>query len=138
MSLVLDTGPLIALLNTGDPDHARCADLLANTTEDLVIPSPVMVEVDYWCRKLLGPEALEVLVEDIGAGAYRWFELDTGTMRRAVEMTIRYRDLDLGYVDAAVVATCEALDEDKVVSLDRRHFSVVRPVHRPSLRVLPG
>lgn len=45
--------------------------------------------------------------------------------------------LDLGYVDAAVVATCEFLDADRVMSLDRRHFSVVRPSHRPSLRVLP-
>ncbi len=137
MSLVLDTGPLVALLNSGDPDHGRCVTLLASSQEDLVIPAPVLVEVDYWCRKLLGQEALDVLVDDIASGAYRWFELDTTMMRRAVEIGARYRDLDLGYVDAAVVAVCEFLDEDKVVSLDRRHFSVIRPAHRPSLRVLP-
>lgn len=137
MSLVLDTGPIIALLNTGDPDHRRCLDLVSTTGEDLVIPSPVMVEVDYWCRKLLGSEVAEVLADDIISGAYRWFELDTAAMRRAVEIGRQYRDLDLGFVDAAVVATCELLDEDRVVSLDRRLFSIVRPAHRPSLRVLP-
>lgn len=137
MSIVLDTGPIVALLNAGDPDHERCAAVIASTKEDLVVPSPVMVEVDYWCRKLLGTETLDVFVEDIAAGAYRWFELDIAGMRRAVELEHQYRDLDLGYVDAAVVATCELLDTDRVMSLDRRHFAVVRPAHRPSLRVLP-
>lgn len=137
MSLVLDTGPIIALLNSDDPDHRRCLDLVSTTQEDLVIPSLVMVEVDYWCRKLLGPEAADVLADDITSGAYRWFEIDTAAMRRAVEIGKQYWDLDLGFVDASVVATCELLDEDRVVSLDRRHFSIIRPAHRPSLRVLP-
>ncbi len=137
MSLVLDTGPIIALLNSGDPDHRRCLELVAATEEDLVIPSPVMVEVDYWCRKLLGPDVAEVLADDITSGAYRWFEIDAAAMKRAVAIGRQYWDLDLGFVDAAVVTTCELLDEDRVVSLDRRHFSVIRPAHLPSLRVLP-
>lgn len=137
MSLVLDTGPIIALLNAGDPDHERCAALLTFADEDLIIPAPVMVEVDYWCRKLLDLEALEVLTEDITAGAYRWFELGVTGNRRAVELEMTYRDLGLGYVDAAVVSTCELLDEDRVVTLDRRHMAVVRPGHRPFLRLLP-
>ena len=137
MSLVLDTGPIIALLNAGDPDHERCAALLAVADEDLVIPAPVMVEVDYWCRKLLDLETLEVLVDDISAGAYRWFELGVGGTRRAVELEKSYRDLGLGYVDAAVIATCELLDEDKMVTLDRRHMGMVSPGHRRFLRLLP-
>jgi len=54
MSLVLDTGPILALLDRDDPDHARCVALVDGTAEDLVVPAPVLVEVDYWCRKLLG------------------------------------------------------------------------------------
>jgi predicted nucleic acid-binding protein len=137
MSLVLDTGPIVALLNARDPDHERCAALVAGAHEDLVIPAPVMVEVDYWCRKLLDLITLEILADDIAAGAYRWFELGVSGNRRAVELVKAYRDLDLGYVDAAVIATCELLDEDRVVTLDRRHMATVRPAHRPFLRLLP-
>jgi len=137
VSLVLDTGPIVALLNAGDPDHQRCAQLISDTDEDLVIPAPVLVEVDYWCRKLLGLEALEVLVDDIAAGAYRWFELGPEENRRVIELEQKYRDLDLGYVDAAVIATCEYLDEDRVVTLDRLHIGTVRPGHRPFLRLIP-
>jgi len=136
MSLVLDTGPIVALLNARDPDHERCAALLSGAHEDFVIPAPVMVEVDYWCRKLLDLETLEVLAEDIAAGAYRWFEIGISGNRRAVELVRAYRDLGLGYVDAAVIATCELLDEDRVVTLDRRHMATVRPAHRPFLRLL--
>ena len=56
MALIVDTGPLVAVHNRRDPDHARCVDLLGNSDEDLVIPAPVLVEVDYWLRKLAGIE----------------------------------------------------------------------------------
>src|SRR2546426_612938 len=39
--------------------------------EDLVVPPCVLVEVDYWTRKLLGSESWDVVVEDIASGAYR-------------------------------------------------------------------
>ncbi|HKX76810.1 MAG TPA: PIN domain-containing protein [Acidimicrobiia bacterium] len=137
MSLVLDTGPIVALLNAGDPDHHRCAQLLADTHEELVIPTPVLVEVDYWCQKLLDLRAFRILVEDIAAGAYHCFELGVTGLQRALELEDTYRDLNLGFVDAAVVATCELLDEDRVVTLDRRHLGTVRPGHRPYLQLLP-
>jgi predicted nucleic acid-binding protein len=51
VTLVLDTGPIVAALNKGDKDHRRCAALLAGA-DDLLIPSPILVEVDYWLIKL--------------------------------------------------------------------------------------
>src|SRR5919201_5963883 len=46
--LVLDTGPLLALLDADDPDHARSVAMVDEAREDLVIPTCVLVEVDYW------------------------------------------------------------------------------------------
>jgi predicted nucleic acid-binding protein len=43
----------------------------------------------------------------------------------------------LGAVDASVVATAERLGERQVMTLDRRHFSVVRPQHAEALELLP-
>ncbi len=137
MSLILDTGPIIALLNAGDRDHERCRALLQDTDEELVIPAPVLVEVDYWCRELLDLDVFKVLVEDIAAGAYRHFQLEEQSLLRVMELEDTYRDLDLGFVDAAVIATCELFDEDRLVTLDRRHMATVRPGHRPFLHLLP-
>jgi predicted nucleic acid-binding protein len=137
VALVLDTGPILALLDAGDPAHARSVAMIEEVREDLVLPACVLVEVDYWTRKLLGQEAWEVFVEDVASGAYRLEPLTLEDLERAAELERQYGDLDLGLVDASVIALCERLDEPKVATLDRRDFSVVRPRHCDHLRLLP-
>lgn len=138
MPLVLDTGPVLALLDAGDPDHDRCVSLVEERGEDLVIPATVLVEVDYWVLELLGHQAWGVFVEDVARGAYRLAKLEPDDLSRAAEIERAYRELDLGLVDASVIALCERLDEPKVATLDRRDFSVVRPRHCEVLEMLPA
>jgi hypothetical protein len=137
MALVLDTGPILALLDAGDPAHAPSVAMVDETREDLVVPTCVLVEVDYWTQKLLGHEIWDVFVEDVMAGAYRVEPLTLEDLKRASELERTYRHLDLGLVDASVIALCERLGETKVATLDHRDFSVVRPRHCASLRLLP-
>ncbi|MBX3028621.1 MAG: PIN domain-containing protein [Chloroflexi bacterium] len=137
MALILDTGPILALLDAGDPDHRRCLAMVEAVGEDLVIPAPVLVEVDYWVLKLLGHDAWTTFVEDIDRGAYRVHHLDANDLVRIAILERTYATLDLGFVDTAVIVTCERLDEPKVATLDRRDFSVVRPRHRDHLVLLP-
>lgn len=137
MALVLDTGPILALLDAGDPDHRRCVSLVESVDEPLVVPATVLVEVDYWVIKLLGHEAWSVFLEDLAEGAYRLENIGEVDLVRAAELERTYADLDLGLVDASVIALCERLDEPKVATLDRRDFAVVRPRHRDTLEILP-
>jgi predicted nucleic acid-binding protein len=137
VALVLDTGPILALLDAGDPAHERSVAMIENVREDLVVPTCVLVEVDYWTRKLLGTESWDVFVEDVAEGAYRLEPLTLGDLERASELERAYANLDLGLVDASVIALCERLNEPKVATLDRRDFSVVRPRHCEALRLLP-
>lgn len=136
MTLILDTGPIVAALNEQDPDHSRCADLLAGA-RDLLVPSPVLVEVDYWLIKLGGTKIWADFVADINRGAYRVAHPTDADLARAAELEQTYEDLDLGLVDACTVALCERLGETAVATLDQRHFSVVRPRHCTHLTLLP-
>ncbi len=136
MTLILDTGPIVAALNAGDRDHERCARLI-ESADDLLIPSPVLVEVDYWLMKLAGPAAWSDFVADIRRGAYRIEHPTESDLERAAELETTYRDLDLGLVDAVVVALCERTGQTRLATLDRRHFSVVRPSHCDALTLLP-
>lgn len=56
---------------------------------------------------------------------------------RMAELAERYADLGLGGTDASVVAIAERLGIDKIATLDRRHFSVVRPRHVEAFTLLP-
>ena len=137
MALILDTGPLYASLDRSDDDHSACRGLIESAAEPLVIPAPVLVEVDYWIHRRLHPGVLVALIDDIREGAYQMEDLTAGDYRRIRELCDRYADLDIGFVDAAVMAVVERLDEPKLATLDHRHFSVVRPLHRESIALLP-
>jgi predicted nucleic acid-binding protein len=137
MTLVLDTGPIVAALNEKDPDHKPCAALLSDA-DDLLIPSPILVEVDYWLVKLGGAQVWVDFVADITRGAYRVMHPTDADLARAAELESTYHDLDLGLVDASLIALCERLDQTTVATLDHRHFSVVRPHHCDRLTLLPG
>ncbi len=138
MSLVLDTGPVLALLDADDPAHARCVALLDEIDEPLIVVAATLVEIDYWIRKRLQPEVWSIFVEDIVSGSYLLDHLSADDLTRVAELETTYADLDLGMVDAAVIATCERLAERKVATLDHRHFSVVRPRHCANLILLPA
>jgi predicted nucleic acid-binding protein len=136
VTLVLDTGPVVAALNRSDPDHARCAALIEGGG-DLVVPGAALVEIDYFLVMLGGVSAWEHFTQEIERGAYRVIHPTDAEIARAGRLERQYEDLGLGFVDASVIALCERLGEEKVATLDHRHFSVVRPSHCQFLTLLP-
>lgn len=137
MALVLDTGVLYAALDTTDPDHERSAELLEGASERLVIPAPVLVELDYWVRKFASEDAWLAFCEDVHAGAYALYPFDASLLLSAAQLQAKYADLPLDLVDAVVFTTCETISERKVATLDRRHFTVLRTRDGKALEILP-
>lgn len=137
MALVLDTGPLLAAIDRSDPDHERCRNLIERAGEPRVVPAPVVVELDYWCRTKLTQDDFLVFLDDAVAGAFQIEELGRADYSRAREVQAVYADNRIGFVDAAVLALVERLAENKLATLDHRHFSVMRPAHVRALRLLP-
>lgn len=137
MALILDSGPLLAAIDAADPDHQACAGLLTEASEDLVVPALVLAELDYWCGRRLGPGAWLTFLDDVIAGAFRVESPSRADLARCRELQHEYADLDLGVVDACVIALAERLGEPKVATLDHRHFGVVRPRHVIALELRP-
>ena len=137
MALVLDTGVIFAALDQTDADHLACDKLIAESEEQLVIPGPVLVELDYMVRKHAGVDAWLTFCEDVAAGGYAVFRVDAPLVEQAAQIQARFADQPIGFVDASVVATCEALGENKVATLDHRHFSILRTKDGEALELLP-
>lgn len=138
MALILDTGPLLAAMDRSDRDHVACAQLLESTTEQLVLPAPILPELDYWFHKGIGPEALLALLDEIVRGIFRVEELRPTDYQRVGSLLDEYADLRVGFVDAAVLAIVERLGEPKLATLDRRHFTIMRPRNVDALELLPA
>ncbi|MHB8533630.1 MAG: type II toxin-antitoxin system VapC family toxin [Solirubrobacteraceae bacterium] len=137
MALILDTGPLYASLDRRDGDHARCRRLIETCSEALVIPSPVLPELDYLVSDRMGTGPMLALLSDIERSAYLVMDLAAEDYRRVRELVDQYADQAIGFVDAAVLAITERLGEPKLATLDRRHFAVLRPRHVDALELLP-
>ena len=83
MALVLDTGPLYALLDRDDADHGASRELIEISSEPLVVPAPVLVEVDQLVSRRLYSGIFFTLLDDIEAGALSVAALLTEDYARA-------------------------------------------------------
>lgn len=137
MALILDTGPLYASLDRRDEHHQSARALLQATRERLVIPAPVLVEVDYLLTRRRRPDGMIHLLDDIKAGAYSIEALEHDDYWRIADICERYADANVGFVDAAVLSIVERLREPKLATLDHRHFRLLQPRHVAALELLP-
>lgn len=136
MTLICDTGVVYAGLVRRDHAHDACAALLSNR-DDVVIPAPVLVEID-WLGRSRGARAVTGLVlRSVADGSVQIADLETADYRRVAEILDQYADLLLEYVDAAVVAIAERLEQTVIATLDRRHFSAVKPAHCEAFTLVP-
>jgi hypothetical protein len=137
VALILDAGPLYASLDRNDRRHRACRRLLEEAREPLVIPAPILAEVDYLVHARLHAGVFLALLDDIIAGAYAVEDLQPVDYVRIRELCDQYADADIGFVDAAVLAVVERLNEPKVATLDHRHFGLLRPRHVDALQLVP-
>jgi uncharacterized protein len=132
---VVDAGPLYATADSDDQDHHRSRMVLARADLRLVVPALVVAEATYFVGQRLGATAESGFLRGIA-------ELDVEAPSsedfiRIAELVEQYSDFPLGGTDASVVALAERLDASTIVTLDRRHFSAVKPRHRDAFELLP-
>lgn len=135
-TLVCDASVVYACLNPRDRSHDACVELLASSPST-TIPSPVIVEVDWLARSRDVPRATEELLGSIEDGSVSVLDLDAEDYARVRVLLGAYADLGLEYVDAAVVALAERLEQTTIGTLDHRHFSVVKPLHCETFTIVP-
>jgi predicted nucleic acid-binding protein len=83
VALICDTGPLYAALDRDDADHEACAALLNERADDLLVPAPVLVEVDWLASRRLGPKPFSALLTDVADGRLVVADLVAADYRRA-------------------------------------------------------
>ncbi len=127
--LIVDTGPLVAAADRDDRHHVQYRDLLNTDPGPFITTSMVIAEAAYLLDRRLGPSAEVALYDSVLDGGLRIESLTADDWRRVRELVDQYRDLPLGGTDASLVAIAERLTAARVATIDRTHFSVVRPSH---------
>ena len=102
----------------------------------LLVPSPVLGEIDYLLQSRVGPHAGVTFLKSFGGNGFHVAEIEEGDISRIAELVEQYVSLPLGIVDAAVIAIADNLTE--IATVDRKHFSIVRPRHVSRHPQFPG
>ncbi|HUF22994.1 MAG TPA: PIN domain-containing protein [Vicinamibacterales bacterium] len=123
MPLVLDTGIVYAYYDRSDGWHARAKALVLEESGGLVLPAPVIPEVDHLLRHRIGLKACRVFYDGLVDGSYIVATLPSEGYARVVALNRQYDDL--GFVDAAVIAIAEARRMRRIATTDRRHFNPI-------------
>jgi predicted nucleic acid-binding protein len=138
--IVVDTGPLLAAALTADASHQPCVELFASlrlNNERLILPPFVVTEVCYLLARSGGSKPEAAFVRSLATEDFTIAPVTPAWLERTADLVGQYADLPLGTVDASVVALAEQLGVAEIATLDRRHFSVVRPRHVDAFTLLP-
>ena len=133
--ILVDAGPMVALIHADDHHHERCKKVLRSLNEPMATVWPPVTEAMY----LLGfsPEAQQALW---GLIERRWIlvlPLDLDDVPRIRELMVKYKDLPMDFADAALVRVSEREKIRRIFTLDRRDFSVYRPASEASTSFRP-
>lgn len=125
MTAILDTSFLFTLTDRSDRNHQRVLGVAQRSNELLVLPVVVIPEICYLIASRLGHQAMRHFVNK----AVQIEQLTAEDLLRVGEILNQYLDSQLDFTDAAIVAIAERLTINRVYTLDRRDFSIIRPKH---------
>lgn len=133
--ILVDAGPLIALIHKDDQHHERCVAVLRSLTEPLGTVWPVLTEAMYLLS--FSWKAQEALWEMLERGVITLFSLEQEDTSRMRELMKKYKDLPMDLADAALVTVAEREQMRQIFTLDRRDFEVYRPARLGRFILLP-
>lgn len=133
--VLIDAGPLIALLHRDDRYHTRCTDALKKIRSQVVTVWPALTEAMYLLN--FSWPAQEALWEWIETGVIGILPLAIGDVPRMKELMKKYRDLPMDFADAALVRVAERERIRTVFTLDHRDFQLYRPLKIGRFSLIP-
>lgn len=137
MIAIADTSFIVASLNTNDEGFAACSKLYQNYDDVIILPQTSMAEITYMLRREIGLSGEIGFLRQLPKSKYRVIVTEPEDFLRTAELLNQYANLSLDFVDATIIAIAERMNIQRVLTLDHRDFSIVRPRHRTHFDLLP-
>ncbi len=136
--LVIDTSGLVAFFDSSDAYH-RSVDAAVTADDGPLVVSPyVVAELDYLIATRRGVAEELLVLSELASGAWELPALGPSDLAEARDVVDRYRDLQIGATDVSLVVLARRYGTDRLLTLDRRHFSAVRTVEGRAFELLPS
>ena len=136
--ILLDASGLLAALHDRQRGHRESRDSLEQSAPPLILSPFVLAELDYMIGERIGERARLALLDEVKEGVYRLEPFSSADIAGAKAVIESYADLRISLADASIVVLSERYGVNDVLTLDERHFRVLRGAHGLPFRVLPA
>jgi predicted nucleic acid-binding protein len=134
--ILIDAGPMVALISASDRHHSNCRATLVRIDEPIATVWPAFTEAMYLLRS--SEAAQNALWKMVLREAIGILPLTVADAPRMQELMEKYFDLPMDLKDAALVRVAERENVRRIFTLDRRDFSVYRPLGGGRFTILPA
>ena len=127
---------LYAYFRADDPDHHDVVDLL-NQGEQLIVSPYVVAELDYLLANRAGQGVEVQMLIELSSGSFELPIIGAADLLSCAEVISRYADQNIGVADASLVVLADRYHTNRIATLDRRHFSVLRTIKNDRFTIVP-
>jgi predicted nucleic acid-binding protein len=135
--VIVDTSALLAYFDANEPDHDAVVRVIEESDEPLVVSPYVIAELDYLVATRVGVDAEVAVLAELAGGAWELPAFAVPDLEQAASVIKKYRDQQIGAADASNVVLADRFQTRTVATLDRRHFTVLRPIGGGRFAVVP-
>ncbi|HJX02172.1 MAG TPA: PIN domain-containing protein [Candidatus Humimicrobiaceae bacterium] len=123
----MDTSAVIGLMDKNYKKHEYLKTIFTKKDNLYILPSTAIGEISYMLNSRFGNKVELIFLEEIVRTNFQLELLKDMDIIRIIEILKKYDTLNIGYVDASIVAIAERLKINKILTLDRKHFEIVIP-----------
>lgn len=137
MRYILDSGFLYARLNDQDTNHAAVRSVALHASDLIILPVPAITEITFLLSRDIGTHAVAEFIQALPKSNFILEVPTPEDYERSAVILRKHDDNNIDFVDACIVAMAERLRITKILTVDRRHFSVFRPQHCEAFELVP-
>jgi uncharacterized protein len=135
--VIVDTSALLAYFDAAEPDHQAVSRVIDGSGDILVVSPYVVAELDYLVATRVGLDAELAVLRELVGGAWELADIGASELEQGAAIIKKYRDQRIGIADASNVVLADRYRTRTIVTLDRRHFEVLRPVGGGRFTIVP-
>ena len=133
--VLVDTGPLVAILDRRDSQHARCVQIMHEIQPPLLTCWPVLTEAAWLLR--FDRSSISRLILAGQSGWLRLLDVDGSELSAIDKLLHRYHELSPQLADLTLLYLAQRDEFGTIFTLDRRDFSVFRRRGKSGFNLLP-
>jgi uncharacterized protein len=133
--VLVDTGPVVAILLESDEHHEACVEQLHHIRGPLLTCWPVITEAAWLLRAY--PQAVRKLLSSFHSRPFQLVPLGETDLPGIAAILAKYAGLGIQLADASLVHLANREGIETMFTLDRRDFGVLRLARGKKLHLIP-